>query len=339
MAKQFNKELHDDIIRLKEFRKNNNDEAFQKTLRAVAAMHNISISTVYREMKKERPGSYSNNRNPAMVKITIAELDKLAELTLEGKDDRQMIYCLSEFKDFQYTPQRLRQAKYKLYRRAHAMNDPKAKVIYHVYDPKLIDGLKISAVSEVREDGKTSGAGEASDDLPAYEGDASRFFYELAKVSDAEPDRKLKIEAGGKVLYVHNSSARDSLALLAASAANGGKSVEECSRISLAALLRRQMDYAARRGYITPGELKQLAQIQRSIQQIYAGEGRGSERTFTFDELMHVVNYYSPSAGRETVANVIASHPFINRKVNLPYPKPQPPVPSAADSGGAAIDV
>lgn len=315
----FNKELHDDIIKLKQIKKESDHTVFLEAKSLVEKKHEISSSTVYREMLKEVPGEYIRSRHPSFVKISKKEMDKLAELTLQRCSDKEMLRRLSEYKGFDYTTLRLQKAKIKLHRYAKRITDPKIKVVHHIYDPRMINGLKLSPVKTVQAGGNTAPA-EASKDLPEYSGNASRLFRELAQVSDAEPDAVIKMEFSGTVHYVHASVIMDCLDHIAASSVNGGRSIRGSSRLTIETLLRRQLDYAANKGYITPLELKQLTAIQKSLHQLDETLQKKPGRTFTFDELMHVVNYYSPSASRENVANVITGHPLINRKISAdPY--------------------
>lgn len=325
----FNQELHDDIIKLRQIKEESDHMEYLEAYRLLADKHQISSFTVYREMQKEVPGEYIKSRHPSMVKISKKELDKLAELTIQKCSDKVMMNKLSEYKGFDYTPLRLRKAKAKLYRYSKSITDPKIKVVHHFYDPKMINGLKISPITTVQAGGinarGNNAPAEASKDLPEYSGNAARLFRELAQVSDAEPDAVFKLEFSGTVHYVHGSVIIDCLDHIAASSVNGGRSIRDSSRLTIETLLRRQLDYATRKGYITPLELKQLAAIQKSLHQLDESLLKKPERSFTFDELMHVVNYYSPSASRDIVANVITSHPFINRKILTDTSKPAPP--------------
>lgn len=263
-TKLFNKRLHNDILKLRSL-KSTSEEDYREFFNIVMDKHSLSHQTVYRELAKEVPGKYSTTkRNPAAVKITNRELDELAGLTISRKTDKEMISALSKFKDFKYTPLRLAKAKQKLWEKSDKINRGKFKVIHKIYDPKIIDGLRVSRVTDEKAEGVYTDSGGVKQ-FPKFSGNASRLFSELAKVSSAEPDRVYKIEFSGGVHFVHGYVIQTCLEHLAQSSLNGGSDLKICSMASLYMLYYKLLNRAERNGCITPIELQQLANINKML--------------------------------------------------------------------------
>ncbi len=327
--KAFNISLHNDILKLRALGSSQPEE-HKKLLDEICDKYKLSKSTVYRELGKQEPGKYRKRRHkPHMSRITKFELECLAEMMIARKSDYEMISEMSLIKGFDYSMVRLAKAKQKIQHAAHLINNPKPKVVHHIYDPKLVNGMKISHVEYTRADGK-EGAAPKNTHLPCYEGNASKFFYELAGVDTKDPDGIQKLTfPSGEVHYVRNSVIKGSLDQIAASSEAGGKSNGEAVNHSIDVLLRNQLNSAVRRGYITPLELRQLASTTKVLTDIRNAAGT-SGGTYSFDEVMHIVGVFSPGATREHVAKIIASHPFLDRTRSKPVPAYQP-VPASHD--------
>ena len=323
--KQFNPTLHNDIIKLRKLNKSSPVE-YKKLLDKICIKHNLSRSTVYRELAKSKPGSYRRRpHKPCMSKITTHELELITEMIVAHKSDEEMLKEMSLVKGFDYSRVRLAKAKQKIRIASHLINHPKPKIVHHIYDPKMVDGMKISNVSFIRTDGK-DGLTPKDPKLPVYEGNASKFFYALAGIDTKDPDGIQKLSfPGGEVHYVKNSVIKGALDELAASSESGGKSKEGSVNFSIDVLLRNQLNSAMRRGYITPLELRQLASTTRVLTQLRNSQAPAGGN-YSFDEVMHIVGVFSPGASREHVAKIIASHPFLDRTRSNPVPayKPTP---------------
>lgn len=320
--KQFNLSLHNDILKLRQL--GQSSPAYKKLLDDICFRHRISKTTIYRELGKPEPGSYrKRTHKPCMSRITNLELELIAEMIVARKTDEEILQEMSVVKGFNYSPVRLAKAKQKISHAAHLINEPKPKVVHHIYDPKLVDGMKISKVSYIRADGK-EGLTPKDPKLPCYEGNASKFFYALAGIDTKDPDGIQKLSfPGGEVHYVKNSVIKGHLDGIAASSEAGGKSKEEAVNFSIDVLLRNQLNSAMRRGYITPLELRQLASTTKVLNQVRHSAARAGGY-YSFEEVMHIVGVFSPGATRESVAKIIASHPFLDRNRSKPVPAYEP---------------
>ena len=299
--KEFNFSLHTDIIKLKQLGKTSPDE-YKKLLDELCVKHNLSKSTIYRELGKPEPGKYRKRKHkPEMSKITKLEMELIAEMMISRKPNDEIMKEMSLIKGFEYSLVRLIKAKQKVSLAATMINNPKPKVVHHVYDPKTIEGLKISKAPFIRADGK-EGLTPKDPKLPLYGGNASKFFYQLAGIDIKDPECIQKLTyPGGEVHYVKNSVIRGALDQIAASSEAGGKSKEEAVNHSIDVLLRNQLNSAMRRGYITPLELRQIASTIKVLTQIRNTAAR-TGGFYSFDEIMHIVGVFSPGASRESVA-------------------------------------
>ena len=317
--KQFNLSLHNDILKLRQLGNSSPDE-HKKLLDEICDKYKLSKATIYRELGKPKPGTYrKRNHKPCMTKITNLELELVTEMMLARKNDEQIRLEMSIIKGFDYSRVRLAKAKQKISHASQMIMNPKPKVVHHIHDPKLVDGMKISNVTYIRADGK-DGVTPKNTNLPCYEGNASKFFYALAGIDTKDPDGIQKLTfPGGEVHYVKNSVIKGHLDGIAASSEAGGKSKEEAVTFSIDVLLRNQLNSAVRRGYITPLELRQLTSTTKALTQIRNSAG-ASGGNYSFDEVMHIVGVFSPGATREHVAKIIASHPFLDRTRNKPIP-------------------
>lgn len=317
--KQFNLSLHNDILKLRQLGNSSPDE-HKKLLDEICDKYKLSKATIYRELGKPKPGTYrKRNHKPCMTKITNLELELVTEMMLARKNDEQIRLEMSIIKGFDYSRVRLAKAKQKISHAAQLIMNPKPKVVHHIHDPKLVDGMKISNVTYIRADGK-DGITPKNTKLPCYEGNASKFFYALAGIDTKDPDGIQKLTfPGGEVHYVKNSVIKGHLDGIAASSEAGGKSKEDAVTFSIDVLLRNQLNSAVRRGYITPLELRQLTSTTKVLTQIRNSVGTAGGN-YSFDEVMHIVGVFSPGATREHVAKIIASHPFLDRTRSKPIP-------------------
>lgn len=331
--KQFNLNLHNDILKLRQLGSSQPDE-HKKLLDEICDKYKLSKTTIYRELGKQEPGKYRKRRHkPHMSRITNLELELVTEMMLARKSDERIQIEMSVIKGFDYSRVRLAKAKQKISHQANLVMNPKPKVVHHIHDPKLINGMKISHVEYIRADGK-EGVTPKNTHLPCYEGNASKFFYELAGIDTKDPDGIQKLAfPSGEVHYVKNSVIKGSLDQIAASSESGGKSNGEAVNHSIDVLLRNQLNSAVRRGYITPLELRQLASTTKLLTDIRNAAGT-SGGTYSFDEVMHIVGVFSPGATREHVAKIIASHPFLDRTRSKPVPAYQPVPAPVEDAAG-----
>ncbi|GEM_PF-1500602 len=317
--KEFNFSLHNDILKLRRIGDSSPAE-HKKCLQEICAKHKLSVATIYRELGKPKPGSYRKRKHkPCMTKITNLEMELMAEMMLARKSNEDIMKEMSEIKGFEYTLVRLIKAKQKVTTAAQLLSEPKPKVVHHIYNSKTSEGLKISHVPAIRADGK-EGASPKDPKVPQYQGNASQFFCTIAGINTKDPDGIQKLTfPGGVVHYVKNSVIKGALDQIAASSEAGGRSKEESVNFSIDVLLRNQLNSAMRRGYITPLELRQLASTTKVLTQI-RNSAASAGGFYSFDELMQIVGVLSPSASRESVAKIIASHPFIKRAQSAAAP-------------------
>lgn len=72
--KKFNQALNKDITELKTLHMKKDKSEFRKRKAEIMKQHNISKATVYREMKKDNPGTYNSPRyNPPVREVTAKE--------------------------------------------------------------------------------------------------------------------------------------------------------------------------------------------------------------------------------------------------------------------------
>lgn len=82
--KSFNPELNKDILALKPLSIQKDKTEFHKAAGEVMAKHGISLSTIYRELKKNIPGSYKMPNHKAPEKpVTEKEINMVKELLLK----------------------------------------------------------------------------------------------------------------------------------------------------------------------------------------------------------------------------------------------------------------
>lgn len=90
--KPYNKELHEDILKLKKLHAKKDKSEFNNLKAEIMQKHKISKATVYREMKKDSPGEYRlPNYFPSKMDITITEALMVRELLLAGRQVTEII--------------------------------------------------------------------------------------------------------------------------------------------------------------------------------------------------------------------------------------------------------
>lgn len=313
MAKPFNSQLHKDILKLKSCR--DDKPAFRELFNRVVMQYKLSPSTVYRELIKDTPGSYIKSAaNKSFSKITNIELDRIAELTLERKTPEEICKIMSGICGFQYSAARFGKARQKIMYAASKLNHPGVKVVHHLHDPKLIDGFKVSNVSVIRPL-NDKGVKTQMPKFKAFNGDANKLFVQLSAIDPREPDKVYKLAFGGTVHFVSGRVILDCLSHIAASSTAGGKTMFTAAKFDLETLLKKQLDYASRKGYITPLELRHLASIQKDLSKIH--EPSGNDTGYSFDDVMIITRHFSPHVNREHVSRIIALNPLLNRQKEM----------------------
>lgn len=81
---KFNKQLHDDINQLKVLHAKKDKTDFKKQKALVMERHNISKATVYRELKKDVPGTYKTPKyDPPIREVTEVEKEQVRGMLLK----------------------------------------------------------------------------------------------------------------------------------------------------------------------------------------------------------------------------------------------------------------
>ncbi len=110
--KQFNKELHEDIMLLKTLHAKKDKTEFNNLKAEIMQKHKISKATVYREMKKESPGEYKiPNYNPPKMDIRMPEILMVRELLIGGRQAAEIIKIMGKELDLHYTWDRFNAAR------------------------------------------------------------------------------------------------------------------------------------------------------------------------------------------------------------------------------------
>jgi len=95
--KEFNKELNEDIELLKALHAQKDKSSFNDLKAEIMFKHKISKATVYREMKKDRPGSYKKPSYwPPAMDIRMPEILMVRELLLSGRQGTEIIKIMSK---------------------------------------------------------------------------------------------------------------------------------------------------------------------------------------------------------------------------------------------------
>ena len=110
--KQFNKELHEDIMLLKTLHANKDKTEFNILKAEIMQKHKISKATVYREMKKESPGEYRiPNYNPPKMDIGKQEVLMVRELLIAGRQATEIIKIMGRELGMNYYWDRFNRAR------------------------------------------------------------------------------------------------------------------------------------------------------------------------------------------------------------------------------------
>jgi len=95
--KEFNKELNEDIELLKALHAQKDKSSFNDLKAEIMFKHKISKATIYREIKKDRPGSYKKPSYwPPAMDIRMPEIRMVRELLLSGRQGTEIIKIMSK---------------------------------------------------------------------------------------------------------------------------------------------------------------------------------------------------------------------------------------------------
>ncbi|MBZ0202355.1 MAG: hypothetical protein K8I03_04990 [Ignavibacteria bacterium] len=306
MSKPFNPALNADIKKLHEIPKNTRRNEYKLLFNDVMKRHNISRSALYRELSKETPGQYKTpDRRSRRVRISKHELDLLAGYTASHKSNSEICRLMSVEMGFSYSRVRLLQAKNKLHAFSQEILENKPKIILRVLgNAPVARPFDIHNESEQLstspDDGKSAPNGR--ENLSAAD-----FFFRLSGIDLSDPKAIAALQFGENEYKVSTSVIKECLERIVRSAELGGKSTREMIKFEVESLILNQLSRAKNDYFYNYSQLRHLSMVRANLLSLGSDTKAAKPPSggYNLDDLLRVVQHFSPSTGREEVIKLL----------------------------------
>ncbi len=345
MSKPFNSRLHDDIMKLKNYTGKTTDGVYRRMFKTVMQKHNISRTTVYKELSKTVPGTYRRYENRGRaVPIGLKEANMVKDMLSRAKTTEEIRDTMSIELGFSYSIRRLNKVKeliqqgallegvrsYDTYSSPFNLSEnesesdqtpksPQTEInidespaISHKTNAEVnIDEIKTSAelsVAVKKLAGDSTPGKVNGDFVVSFKGNLRKLFYRLSMLSKMDPNRAIKLNIYGYEREANPRTVKSCLDQLAASVSSGGMDTDENIRFNIQTILLNESNDYKRGFYISPTDIRSLEQARRSLvaaQAASGGAGAQCAGGYALDDVLDAVNYFSPGTSREELMNYI----------------------------------
>lgn len=263
--RKYNKKLNTDITELKNLHSKKDKTEFNKMKAEVMKQHNISKATVYREMKKDNPGSYKSPRyDPPIREITEKEKELVSGKLFKQMPIEQLRLEMEKQTGESYSWDRI---------------DKIRSVIEEEYKYKPI------AVSKKKQKEVESNESSHGEDI--------KFVLEkLLNIDKIEPNNIVTINMKGMQVKLGADAITDIMIYISNSAAGKGRNVVEVMEINLKHLLAESV----RR--FSDGSVYSIRDLREVYAMYHKISGTGISNTIDFDLLVAVVQKFAPNTDR-----------------------------------------
>lgn len=282
--KFFDEELNRDITRLKSLRrKPGARKEYWALFEDIKKRHNLCSSSIYGEMRKDRPGTYKNNvyRN-LKIPVTPKEQRMFEELLA-----RKMM-----LKDIQ---------KYM------------SRTLGIPYGSKRMMKLRKMIAANPSPPGEPS----------AFDDDIRALFYNLSKLDLSDPDsshvirlqtgKEKESKAKSQEFKVSTDAIKDALDIIIYSAESGGLKTSAIHRIKMEQMLSRRMHFVDKGLSIPTAEMRQLEAIRKSLEQSPQSAGFSPD----IRVLVECVREFNPGASIPDIIASAAKHSENNKNCKI----------------------
>ncbi len=298
MSKPFNQSLHDDIALLHKIDRKSSPVEFRRVFNGIMRKHSISRSTVFKELKKEVPGSYRSTSEPKnTMPIGEGEITRIKDLVMSRHSSGEIKTIMKLELGFNYSEHRLNSVKNIITSRINSAlnNMPQVKTQNSSSPLSLGDGL--FGVGSASPSSNPAPVKAAAPTVPAPPG-MREFFYHLCGLNLKEKNCIQELNFMGVDCLISSQVIKECLDRMAHSAGSGGMHLHEAARFDMETVLMKQLKDATRGFFISPSGLKQLESIRRSLDRSDSTRESGPLNT---EAVIKTVKQFAPRTSRADI--------------------------------------
>lgn len=271
--RKYNKLLNKDITELKTLHSKKDKTDFNKMKADIMKRHNISKATVYREMKKELPGSYKRPRyDPPIREVTAKEKELVSGMLFKQTPIEQIRTEMEKQTGESYSWDRIDKIR------------------------SVIENEKQVSKSKRKIEIIHNQTGGFEYESPHGE-DMKVFIGKLLNVDKMDPRSYVSIPFKGHVLRMNHAYILRQLVSIANNAACKGRDIAAVSKENIRHLAAEQVRYLMQGKPHSPKDLFELYKIMNEIEP--TAESNGS-----FELVVKAVQYYAPGTERMDIVFV-----------------------------------
>ncbi len=292
--KPFNEQLNKDITELKELYASTGPRsgAYKGRFRSIMQHHKISRSTMFEELSKEVPGAYkTRDRMNRRIPVGEDEIQEVKELIYKRKSYLDIRKTMELSLGFPYSERRLLKVKKLIasgiMSKLRVPND-------NIKEPR--DGIK--GVLPPNAVAVKPAVASKPTTLGNIKPGINNLFYTLSGFDLTDKSLIHNVILGDEVHPVSSLVIKESLAHIAASAANSGMHIHEVTRFEMESLLLWQIKQVRLGKYITPAGLKQLESIRKSLDR---ADSTAEKSAMELEAVYKTVKLFAPNALRADI--------------------------------------
>lgn len=224
--KEFNKQLNEDINRLKKLRIKKDKTEYYKFFTVVARRHKLSKTTIQAELRKTVPGTYrSINWDMRYRPITNEEVKMVYELLMQGFTLEKIKSIMEEKLGGNYSDTRMAKIRIMMEERLFELE---------------------------------------ADNTTAFGGEVCKLLKDYCNLDLMHPERIAEPELYGKKYPVNCGVIKEAMNMIIFSSEGGGKSTQEIQRIRMENMLSKKIDNMTASSQVSMVELRSAEIVRRS---------------------------------------------------------------------------
>jgi len=267
--KEFNKQLNEDVNRLKKLRIKKDKTEYYKFFNVCLRRHKISRTTLWAEIRKAIPGVYrSINWDMRYRPITDEEVKMVYELLMQG-------FTLEKIKS--------------------------------VMEEKLGGNYSDTRMAKIRKMMEERLFELETDNTTAFGGEVCKLLKDYCNLDLMHPERTVEPELYGKKYPVNCGVIKDAINMIIFSSEGGGKSTQEIQRIRMENMLSKKIDNMNASSQVSMVELRSAEIVRRSQEKSQSGGSLNADSKvliacckelnpdITYSEIYGMANKYAAS--------------------------------------------
>lgn len=270
--KKFNKELNKDINGLKRLHMLKDKSEFKKMKLKIMAKHKISKATIYREMKKEVPGSYKNpNYKPPARRVTAEEMELVRGMLYRQKTIEQIRSEMESSLGESYSWDRIDLIRRKIeeqenereqYSKGQSLKSISSKGMADNNGPEDTTGSENTAsiLAGMQNNRQTGGCIQFEYESP-HGKDMKEFLLTVLRVDSMDPNTFITVPTGNYSVKLGYDAVKDIQRIIANSAAGKAYDVIEVAQINTKHLCAEQIRHFVNGRSHTIKEIREMKSI------------------------------------------------------------------------------